>query len=216
MVEIVTTPDKEQWNLYAGEHGAAKFSHLFDWGESLAATYSLSLFRLAAIDTTTHRISGILPLVLFNPPGKAIRLISLPYTDAAGMLANDGESSRQLLSAALKLADQLGALPPAFQFHPDNAIPSGDWTWVFGSTFNGLHQLSGNSGARIALASFGVVIGVAMVGNMIVAAFAGVLIPIVLEKAGADPALASGTFVTTITDVFGFFAFLGLAGIMLL
>ena len=60
------------------------------------------------------------------------------------------------------------------------------------------------------------VIGVAMIGNMIVAAFAGVLIPIVLEKAGADPALASGTFVTTITDVFGFFAFLGLAGIMLL
>jgi FemAB-related protein (PEP-CTERM system-associated) len=109
MLEIVTTPDKEQWNLYAGEHGAAKFSHLFDWGESLAATYSLSLFRLAAIDTTTHRISGILPLVLFNPPGKAIRLISLPYTDAAGMLTNDGESGRQLLSAALKLADQLGA-----------------------------------------------------------------------------------------------------------
>ena len=64
--------------------------------------------------------------------------------------------------------------------------------------------------------TLGVVIGVAMVGNMIVAAFAGVLIPIVLEKAGADPALASGTFVTTITDVFGFFAFLGLAGIMLL
>ena len=65
-------------------------------------------------------------------------------------------------------------------------------------------------------ATLGLVIGVAMVGNMIVAAFAGVLIPIVLEKAGADPALASGTFVTTITDVFGFFAFLGLAGIMLL
>lgn len=64
--------------------------------------------------------------------------------------------------------------------------------------------------------TLGVVIGLAMVGNMIVAAFAGVLIPIALEKAGADPALASGTFVTTITDVFGFFAFLSLAGVMLL
>jgi magnesium transporter len=62
----------------------------------------------------------------------------------------------------------------------------------------------------------GLVIGVAMVGNMVVAAFAGVLIPIALEKAGADPALASGTFVTTITDVFGFFAFLGLAALLLL
>ncbi len=62
----------------------------------------------------------------------------------------------------------------------------------------------------------GVVIGTATVGNMIVAGFAGALIPIALEKAGADPALASGTFVATTTDVFGFFAFLGLATVMLL
>jgi magnesium transporter len=62
----------------------------------------------------------------------------------------------------------------------------------------------------------GLVIGVAMIGNMVVAALAGVLIPIGLERLKLDPALASGTFVTTITDVFGFFAFLGLAGAMLL
>jgi magnesium transporter len=62
----------------------------------------------------------------------------------------------------------------------------------------------------------GLVIGVAMIGNMVVAALAGVLIPIGLELLKLDPALASGTFVTTITDVFGFFAFLGLAGAMLL
>jgi magnesium transporter len=61
----------------------------------------------------------------------------------------------------------------------------------------------------------GVVIALAMVGNMIVAGFAGALVPIALEKLGADPALASGTFVTTTTDVFGFFAFLGLASVML-
>jgi magnesium transporter len=61
----------------------------------------------------------------------------------------------------------------------------------------------------------GVVIAIAMIGNLIVAGFAGALIPITLEKLGADPALASGTFVTTTTDVFGFFAFLGLASLML-
>jgi len=58
----------------------------------------------------------------------------------------------------------------------------------------------------------GVVIAVATVINMLVAGLAGILIPIGLEKVGADPALASGTFVTTVTDVVGFFAFLGLAG----
>lgn len=60
------------------------------------------------------------------------------------------------------------------------------------------------------------VIGIAMVVNLAVAALAGILIPLALEKVGADPALASGTFVTTVTDVVGFFAFLGLASAVLL
>lgn len=62
----------------------------------------------------------------------------------------------------------------------------------------------------------GVVLGLAMVVNQIVAALAGVLVPLTLEKFGLDPALASGTFVTTMTDVMGFFAFLGLATVILL
>ena len=62
----------------------------------------------------------------------------------------------------------------------------------------------------------GVVLGLAMVGNLLVAGLAGILIPIGLDKLGADPALASGAFVTTVTDIVGFFAFLGLASAMLL
>ncbi|GMG84380.1 magnesium transporter [Paralimibaculum aggregatum] len=62
----------------------------------------------------------------------------------------------------------------------------------------------------------GAVIAAAMVVNMLVAGLAGILIPIGLERIGADPALASGTFVTTVTDVVGFFTFLGLAALLLL
>lgn len=62
----------------------------------------------------------------------------------------------------------------------------------------------------------GVVIGVAMVINLVIAGLAGILIPVMLEKLRVDPALASGAFVTTVTDVVGFFAFLGLAGVLLL
>jgi magnesium transporter len=54
-----------------------------------------------------------------------------------------------------------------------------------------------------------------MVVNLFIAGLAGILIPMALERAGADPALASGAFVTTVTDVVGFFAFLGLAGMLL-
>lgn len=62
----------------------------------------------------------------------------------------------------------------------------------------------------------GFVIAVAMVINMVVAGFAGTVIPVALERLGVDPALASGAFVTTVTDVVGFFAFLGLAAMWLL
>ena len=65
-------------------------------------------------------------------------------------------------------------------------------------------------------ASLAAVIAIAMIVNLAIAALAGILIPLGLEKAGADPALASGTFVTTVTDVVGFFAFLGLASAVLL
>jgi magnesium transporter len=57
----------------------------------------------------------------------------------------------------------------------------------------------------------GFVIAIALMANLLAAALAGVLIPIGLEKAKIDPALASGPFVTTATDLVGFFAFLGVA-----
>ena len=59
----------------------------------------------------------------------------------------------------------------------------------------------------------GIVLGTAMVINMFVAATAGVLIPLGLRAANVDPALASSVFITTLTDVFGFLSFLGLATI---
>ena len=64
--------------------------------------------------------------------------------------------------------------------------------------------------------AIGIVIAAAMVVNLLVAGLSGVIVPLVLDKFGVDPALASGTFVTTVTDVVGFFAFLGLATLVLL
>ena len=57
----------------------------------------------------------------------------------------------------------------------------------------------------------GVVIGLAIICNLVAGALGGILIPMVLDRVRADPAVASGTFVTTITDVVGFFSFLGIA-----
>ncbi|CCE05433.1 putative magnesium transporter MgtE-like (divalent cation transporter Mg2+/Ni2+/Co2+) [Bradyrhizobium sp. STM 3843] len=57
----------------------------------------------------------------------------------------------------------------------------------------------------------GIVIGLAIISNLVAGALGGILIPMVLDRVKADPAVASGTFVTTVTDVVGFFAFLGIA-----
>jgi len=57
----------------------------------------------------------------------------------------------------------------------------------------------------------GAVIAAAMMINIVIAGLSGVIVPVVLERAGQDPAVSSSVFVTMITDSMGFFAFLGLA-----
>lgn len=79
-------------------------------------------------------------------------------------------------------------------------------------------------GAFVGLVSFlwigepmlGIVVMLAMWGNLIVASIAGAFVPIMLERLGADPAVASSIFVTTFTDVGGFFLLLGLATALIL
>ena len=62
----------------------------------------------------------------------------------------------------------------------------------------------------------GLIIGSAMVLNLIIAGFAGTIIPLALDKMKIDPALASAVILSTITDVFGFLSFLGLATLFLI
>ncbi|MEO0320381.1 MAG: magnesium transporter, partial [Pseudomonadota bacterium] len=61
----------------------------------------------------------------------------------------------------------------------------------------------------------GTVVAIAMVINLLAAGLAGILIPIWLQRIGQDPAVSSAVFVTTVTDILGFFVFLGLASILL-
>jgi magnesium transporter len=81
---------------------------------------------------------------------------------------------------------------------------------VMGAAVGTVATLIGE-GARL-----GLVVFLAMTGNLMVAGFAGAFIPLVLERLGIDPAVASSIFVTTFTDVCGFLLLLGLAGLLLL
>jgi magnesium transporter len=66
-----------------------------------------------------------------------------------------------------------------------------------------------------AKAVVGLILALAMVANMIIAGLIGSLIPLVLKRFKIDPAIASSIFVTTATDICGFFTFLGLAALFM-
>jgi len=61
-----------------------------------------------------------------------------------------------------------------------------------------------------------IVMGIAMIINLLIAGILGTLIPLALEKYKIDPAISSSVFLTTATDVIGFFTFLGLAAWVIL
>jgi magnesium transporter len=87
---------------------------------------------------------------------------------------------------------------------------------VFVGVLNGMIfalLIGGLTALRFFNPGLGIVIGLAMVVNMIAAGTAGILIPLGLQKLKIDPAVASSVFVTTVTDVVGFFGFLGLAAL---
>ncbi|MBN1571160.1 MAG: GNAT family N-acetyltransferase [Acidobacteria bacterium] len=110
MTVIVRNPGRADWDAYADTKVTAAFSHRFAWGERLAGTYQVKIFRLAAARSSGDRnLTGILPLMLFAVPDQDKRLISLPYTDAAGIVADDTSTRSALLEAALDLAEECGA-----------------------------------------------------------------------------------------------------------
>ncbi len=87
---------------------------------------------------------------------------------------------------------------------------------VIMGTLAGLWYFANSWGDEAAAIRLGSVVGAAMIINLLAAGLAGILVPIGLQRAGADPAVSSAVFVTTVTDIVGFFVFLGLAALVLL
>jgi len=104
-----------------------------------------------------------------------------------------------------------------------NQLTSSNTAWMLFREFriaiaNGIALgIVGGIGTYVALRDpmLSVVFAVALVINSLVAGLVGVLVPLTLDKARIDPAVSSAVFVTTVTDVMGFFSFLGLAALFL-
>jgi FemAB-related protein (PEP-CTERM system-associated) len=111
MTEILAIHEQPAWDGYIAGRSDALFSHRYAWGASLAEAYRLPIFRLAAAGKTAPgQLTGILPLMLFAAPERDVRLISLPYSDGAGIVADNPATGDRLLAAALELAEEQGAV----------------------------------------------------------------------------------------------------------
>ena len=132
MIDIIEDHNHADWLDYCTGKDSALFSHPQLLSRTLSSTYNLPAFFLLARSGPTHTISGILPLLLFAPPGGQKRLISLPYTDSAGILADSEEIQGQLLETALDLTETLGAAHLELRQHDRLAwaIPSDPWVYT--------------------------------------------------------------------------------------
>jgi magnesium transporter len=91
-----------------------------------------------------------------------------------------------------------------------NEVLAGFLNGLLNGFFVGIVALLFNHSAML-----GIVIGLSMILNLVIAAFFGAIIPLIMKGLGKDPATSSSIFITTATDVCGFLSFLGLATILL-
>lgn len=112
-MKIVECHEPEVWDRFVTDHPDGGPFHLFGWKKVFQQVYGLPVFYLMALDDSRPSAStdrrhvtarGICPLVFLRSPGGRRRLISLPYLDVGGILADDAACERLLLRKALDVA----------------------------------------------------------------------------------------------------------------
>ena len=102
MITFAEQSDKDRWNAYVLNHPQGIAYQLFAWKEAVEKAYGFKGFYLIA--GNGNKVSGILPLIWINLPFTSGSLVSLPYCDAGGPLADSPEIEHQLICKALKIA----------------------------------------------------------------------------------------------------------------
>ncbi len=101
-IRTATDADQQAWDDYVSSHSDGLAYQFFAWGKAVKKAYGFGHKYLVA--ETAGKICGLLPLIDFRIPLKGSSLISLPYCDAGGVLADDGEIAVALIAYAETLA----------------------------------------------------------------------------------------------------------------
>ena len=174
-----------------------------------------SRFSWLAINLGTAILASLV-IALFDAAIEQVVALAVLMPIVASMGGNAG--TQTLTVAVRSLATKDLTPSNAARIIYREALVGGLNGVVFAVIMGGLAALwyaatIGSGGDAVRL---GAVVGVAMIINLLCAGLAGILIPLGLQRAGADPAVSSAVFVTTVTDIVGFFVFLGLAAVVLL
>jgi magnesium transporter len=144
---------------------------------------------------------------IFEPTVERLAVLAVFMPIIAGMGGNAGIQTLTLIVRSIALGEV--GLRDAWRTLRREALVGLINGLVFGLLIGGIAVL------WVGQPLLGVVAAAAMLLNMVCAAIAGTIVPLLLKRIGADPALASGVLVTTFTDVTGYFCFLGLATLLI-
>ena len=106
-IKIIDSADTRAWDAYVHAHPGADLYHLSGWKDIIEKTYSHKTCYLAACNGSSSSITGLLPLVHLKHFVFGNSLISIPFFDMGGILADNRETEAALLSKAIKLGQKL-------------------------------------------------------------------------------------------------------------
>jgi FemAB-related protein (PEP-CTERM system-associated) len=125
--------DQERWDGYVRAHPGASLYHLFGWRNVFHRTYGHTTYSLMAT-APGGSVAGVLPLVHFKHVIFGNRLVSLPFVDGGGILADSREAEEALLAEAVRLGRALGAATvelrqerPLVSSSDSGALAEGSW-----------------------------------------------------------------------------------------
>ena len=105
-IRLAQESDRQAWDDYVLAHPTGSAYHQYAWRQAVEKAYRFPGVYLMAV--REHRICGVLPLIDFKIPFRGRSLISLPYCDVGGVLANDRETENALVGAAMQRGRETG------------------------------------------------------------------------------------------------------------
>lgn len=108
-IRVMDKDDYKRWDAFVENHPEGTIYHLSAWSRIFEKTYHLNPIYIYATGKGCNEIDGVLPLVLHRSLSCKISLISLPFLDHAGVIANSNETALKLLCKAIEMAKELKA-----------------------------------------------------------------------------------------------------------